>query len=41
MTIDLEPFERALVNAVQRTGKRLHFRGRVPVRSNTTVTGWM
>jgi hypothetical protein len=38
--VDLVAFEMALVNAVQRTGLRLHYKNRKPKRVNGTYTGW-
>jgi hypothetical protein len=40
MWVDVDEFEKALVNAVEHTGKRLRYRNWRPVRSNSTETGW-
>jgi hypothetical protein len=38
--VNLQAFELALVNAVQRTGTRLHYKGRKPVPRADTATGY-
>jgi hypothetical protein len=38
--VNLHAFELALVNAVQRTGTRLHYKGRKPVPRADTATGY-
>ncbi len=38
--VDVAAFEVALVNAVQRTNKRVRYRGIAPTHRNDTKTGW-